>query len=89
MLTEPFAAASGLLTRPLASTVLDAAQAGPGARDVSRESKAPTSNRPTLELAAGSILRSRYVLEQLIGRGGDSLVFRARDLHRGVTGQAA
>ena len=34
------------------------------------------------ELAIGTVLRSRYVLEQIIGRGGDSVVFRAQDLHR-------
>lgn len=37
---------------------------------------------PAREVAVGSILRSRYILEQVIGRGGDSIVFRARDLHR-------
>ncbi|HEX4378118.1 MAG TPA: serine/threonine-protein kinase [Steroidobacteraceae bacterium] len=33
-------------------------------------------------LVAGAVLRSRYVLEEIIGRGGHSLVFRAKDLHR-------
>ena len=93
VMTEPFAAASVPLTRPLARAALDAAEAGgnavPGPRDVSGESKAGTADPPTLELGAGTVLRSRYVLEQLIGRGGDSTVFRARDLHRGVIEQAA
>lgn len=33
------------------------------------------------ELAPGSVLRSRYVLEDVIGRGGSSIIFRAKDLH--------
>lgn len=56
--------------------------------------EAPTvqmlSGRPQLtatggmggELAAGSVLRCRYVLEAVIGRGGSSILFRATDLHR-------
>jgi serine/threonine protein kinase len=35
-----------------------------------------------VELAAGSVLRCRYVLEEVIGRGGTSVIFRAKDLHR-------
>jgi serine/threonine protein kinase len=34
------------------------------------------------DLMPGVVLRSRYVLEEVIGRGGHSLVFRAKDLHR-------
>lgn len=34
------------------------------------------------ELVTGTTLRSRYVLEEVIGSGGDSIVFRGRDLHR-------
>jgi serine/threonine protein kinase len=34
--------------------------------------------------AAGSVLRSRYVLEEIIGRGGTSTIFRARDLNRSL-----
>jgi len=37
----------------------------------------------------GLILRSRYVLEEVIGRGGTAIVFRARDLHRESTEDAA
>lgn len=39
-------------------------------------------NQMPAEPAPGSILRSRYILEDIIGRGGTSIVFRARDLHR-------
>ncbi|MGC2462174.1 MAG: serine/threonine-protein kinase [Steroidobacteraceae bacterium] len=35
-----------------------------------------------VELATGSVLRSRYVLEDVIGCGGTSIIFRAKDLHR-------
>ncbi|MEP6546459.1 MAG: protein kinase [Gammaproteobacteria bacterium] len=47
-------------------------------------SEAATVDRttPTREIAAGTRLRSRYILEEIIGRGGESVVFRARDLHR-------
>ena len=38
-------------------------------------------------LEAGTIVRHRYVLEHIIGWGGDSMVFRARDLHRAVPGE--
>lgn len=34
------------------------------------------------EVAVGSILRYRYIMEQVVGRGADSIVFRARDMHR-------
>ncbi len=34
------------------------------------------------DLVPGAVFRARYVLEEVIGRGGQSLVFRARDLHR-------
>jgi tRNA A-37 threonylcarbamoyl transferase component Bud32 len=40
-------------------------------------------------LVPGAILRSRFVLEQIIGRGGQSIVFRARDLHRADADDAA
>ncbi len=33
---------------------------------------------------SGCVLRSRYVLEEVIGRGGTSIIYRARDLHRAV-----
>jgi len=36
------------------------------------------------EPAPGYVLRSRYVLEEVIGRGGMSIIFRARDLHRAL-----
>ena len=36
---------------------------------------------PPVSLVSGTRLCSRYVLEELIGCGGMSLVFRARDLH--------
>jgi serine/threonine protein kinase len=44
--------------------------------------RSEVTNAAVREIAAGSILRSRYVLEQIIGQGGDSIVFCARDLHR-------
>jgi serine/threonine protein kinase len=40
--------------------------------------------RSDAEPAPGSILCFRYVLEQLIGRGGTSVIFRARDLRPGA-----
>jgi serine/threonine protein kinase len=42
----------------------------------------PTTSEMRVELAPGSVLRSRYILEDTIGRGGTSIIFRARDLHR-------
>lgn len=36
------------------------------------------------EPSSGVILRSRFVLRDIIGRGGTSFVFRARDLHRAL-----
>jgi serine/threonine protein kinase len=37
-----------------------------------------------VELGPGSVLRSRHVLEDVIGYGGTSIIFRARDLHRSL-----
>jgi serine/threonine protein kinase len=42
-----------------------------------------------VEPVPGSVLCSRYVLEQVIGRGGTSVIFRARDLQRGAAHNAA
>src|SRR5262245_14905177 len=36
----------------------------------------------TAEFVAGATIRNRYVLQQQIGRGGNGIVFRARDLRR-------
>jgi serine/threonine protein kinase len=47
----------------------------------------PAATAPTIE--CGLILRSRYVLEEVIGRGGTAIVFRARDLHRESAEDAA
>lgn len=41
------------------------------------------------ERGSGCILRSRYVLEEVIGRGGTSIIYRARDLHRAVAHDTA
>jgi tRNA A-37 threonylcarbamoyl transferase component Bud32 len=47
--------------------------------------QSPTRATPSaLEPAPGYVLRSRYVLEEVIGRGGTSIIFRARDLHRAL-----
>jgi serine/threonine protein kinase len=42
-----------------------------------------------VELSPGSVLRSRYVLEDIIGRGGNSILFRAKDLHRTLSQDTA
>ena len=34
------------------------------------------------ELVPGSVLCARYVLEEVVGRGGTSIIFRASDLHQ-------
>ena len=36
---------------------------------------------PRVDPVVGSILASRYVLEEIIGRGGTALIFRAREIH--------
>jgi hypothetical protein len=41
------------------------------------------------EISAGCILRSRYQLQQSIGQGGDSIVFRAQDLQLAATADSA
>jgi serine/threonine protein kinase len=43
-----------------------------------------TAGEMRVELAPGSVLRSRYVLEEVIGRGGTSIIYRAEDLHRAL-----
>jgi serine/threonine protein kinase len=35
-----------------------------------------------VDLVPGSVLRSRYVLLDIIGRGGNAVIFRAKDMHR-------
>jgi hypothetical protein len=46
------------------------------------ESQTQISSTSDAELTPGAVLRSRYVLEEVIGRGGHCVVFRAKDLHR-------
>jgi serine/threonine protein kinase len=37
---------------------------------------------PSLQLGPGTVLRDRFVLEELLGTGGMSVVFKARDMRR-------
>jgi serine/threonine protein kinase len=46
------------------------------------ETRASSARSLDADIGIGSVLRTRYVLEELVGRGGSSLVFRASDLHR-------
>lgn len=55
--------------------------------DVTVPFAVPYADEVTQPLAAapletGVILRQRYVLRDVIGRGGDSIVYRAQDMHR-------
>ena len=43
-----------------------------------------SAHSPDADIPAGSVLRTRYVLEEVVGRGGSSVVFRASDLHRAL-----
>jgi serine/threonine protein kinase len=43
---------------------------------------------PTPDIAAGSTLGGRYVLDRIIGQGGNSSVFLARDLRRASKGRS-
>lgn len=67
-----------------------AAQAKDLRSPASRPPAAPTS-AATPEPAAGSILCDRYLLERIVGTGGTSVVWRARDLQwqGSATGSAA
>jgi hypothetical protein len=49
---------------------------------LSMPSHTPISDHGDAELTPGTVLRARYVLEQVIGSGGHSVVYRAKDLHR-------
>jgi serine/threonine protein kinase len=48
------------------------------------DSRALSSHSSDADIATGSVLRTRYVLEEVVGRGGSSVVFRASDLHRAL-----
>ena len=48
------------------------------------DTRALSWHSPDADVATGSVLRARYVLEEVVGRGGSSLVFRASDLHRAL-----
>jgi serine/threonine protein kinase len=50
---------------------------------------ADTPSPRTRAIAAGSVLRGRYVLDRIIGQGGSSSVFLARDLRRASEGRSA
>jgi tRNA A-37 threonylcarbamoyl transferase component Bud32 len=38
----------------------------------------------SVEPSSGTVLRARFVLQDVIGRGGTSVIYRARDLHRAL-----
>jgi predicted Ser/Thr protein kinase len=46
------------------------------------ETRASSAHSFDADIGIGTVLRTRYVLEEVVGRGGSSLVFRASDLHR-------
>jgi serine/threonine protein kinase len=46
--------------------------------------RALSAHSSDTDMATGTVLRTRYVLEEVVGRGGSSLVFRATDLHRAL-----
>jgi len=48
------------------------------------DTRALSSHPLDADIATGSVLRTRYVLEEVVGRGGSSVVFRASDLHRAL-----
>jgi serine/threonine protein kinase len=48
------------------------------------DTRAQAAHSFDTDIAPGSVLRTRYVLEEVVGRGGSSLVFRATDLHRAL-----
>jgi serine/threonine protein kinase len=50
----------------------------------SDDERAPSSHTTDTDIATGAVLRTRYVLEEVVGRGGSSIVFRASDLHRSL-----
>ena len=75
------AADEGSIAVDADTTELRACTAIPQVRTVRAHAEA--EREPAVrEIAVGTILRSRYVIEQIIGRGGDSIVFRAADLQR-------
>lgn len=53
------------------------------------DAEADTPLPPTLDMAAGSVLGGRYVLERIIGQGGNASVFLARDLGLASEGHSA
>ena len=42
------------------------------------------SPQVSVEPSSGTVLRARFVLQDVIGRGGTSVIYRARDLHRAL-----
>jgi len=66
-------------TTPAASTPSPAPASAPAPAET--QAQAPISP-PRVEFVAGATIRNRYVLQQQIGRGGNGIVFRARDLRR-------
>jgi len=58
----------------------------PGAVAPAAVTQQPASEKPApeavREISSGTVLRNRYVIEHVIGIGGNSVVFQARDRHR-------
>jgi serine/threonine protein kinase len=71
------------LTQPRAVLNLPAQANGAVAADSAKQSECDLhSPAPVREITTGTILRSRHVLGRVLGRGGNSTVFEAQDLHR-------
>jgi serine/threonine protein kinase len=90
-ITEPRAVTSVLQADPASAGAPDRAKAdwvdNHSPPRLVHDAGAGKGDPPARELAVGTVLRSRYVLEQIIGRGGDAIVFRAQDLHRAAPEQ--
>jgi serine/threonine protein kinase len=53
--------------------------------DATRVVARATTDAPAVELAPGSVIKDRFVIEAQIGRGGMGIVYRARDLRKEET----
>lgn len=81
-LTEPRARTAEVQALCLPDPEFDPKSPAPPASDQPSAPPAAAREIATREITTGTVLRSRYVLGKVLGRGGNCIVYQAQDLHR-------
>ena len=87
-LTEPRARTTDVQALCLPDPEFKPESPAPPAHDQPSAPPAAAREVATREITTGTVLRSRYVLGKILGRGGNCIVYQAQDLHRMSTDES-